>query len=58
LGDLIHDEDTDRRGTVTNVQGDTWVLRPESGPYRWTSRPPDRLRLIRTREERLREGDD
>ncbi|WP_327678090.1 hypothetical protein [Streptomyces sp. NBC_00467] len=32
VGDLIRDEDTDRRGIVTDVRGDTlWVLRPEHG---------------------------
>ena len=45
MGDLIHDEDADRRGIVADVSGGaTWVLRPEAGPDRWTSRRPDRLR--------------
>ncbi|MCZ0205793.1 hypothetical protein OZK63_10255 [Streptomyces sp. UMAF16] len=56
VGDLIHDEDADRRGIVADVRvGATWVLRPEYGPDRWTSQRPDRLRVIKTREERLRE---
>ncbi|MEU7089643.1 hypothetical protein OG350_30145 [Streptomyces achromogenes] len=56
VGDLIHDEDADRRGIVADVRGGaTWVLRPEYGPDRWTSQRPDRLRVIKTREERLRE---
>ncbi|GAA2939648.1 MULTISPECIES: hypothetical protein [Streptomyces] len=38
VGDLIHDEDTKRRGIVTDGQGDAvWVLRPEAGPGLWTS---------------------
>ncbi|MCC9742100.1 hypothetical protein [Streptomyces sp. MNU89] len=58
VGDLIHDEDADRRGIVADVRGGaTWVLRPEHGPDRWTSRQPDRLRVIKTREERLRGRD-
>jgi hypothetical protein len=41
---------------VADVRGGaTWVLRPEYGPDRWTSQRPDRLRVIKTREERLRE---
>ncbi|MFH8493881.1 hypothetical protein OG873_21900 [Streptomyces violaceus] len=54
VGDLIHDETTDRRGVVTDVRGGAvWVLRPESGPGQWTSRQPDRLRVLKPREERL-----
>ncbi len=30
VGDLVHDEDTRRRGIVTDVRdGTVWVLRPE-----------------------------
>lgn len=29
-----------------------WLLRPESGPERWTSLRPDRLRVIKAREDR------
>lgn len=44
VGDLVHDEDTGRRGIVTDVRGgSTWVLRPEFGTGRWTSRAPERL---------------
>ncbi|AJP01596.1 hypothetical protein TU94_08885 [Streptomyces cyaneogriseus subsp. noncyanogenus] len=58
VGDLIHDQDADRRGIVEDVRGGaTWVLRPEYGPHRWTSQQPDRLRVIKTREERLRDCD-
>ncbi|MFI8087745.1 hypothetical protein ACIF9R_05420 [Streptomyces sp. NPDC086080] len=58
VGDLIHDEDAGRRGIVADVLGGaTWVLRPEYGSVRWTSRQPERLRVIRTREERLRDRD-
>lgn len=58
VGDLIHDEDADRRGIVADVRGGTtWVLRPEYGPDRWTSRQPERLRVIKSREERLRDRD-
>ncbi|CAL9399280.1 hypothetical protein SUDANB105_01417 [Streptomyces sp. enrichment culture] len=47
VGDLIHDEDAGRRGVVADVRGGvTWVLRPECGPGRWTSRRPERLRVI------------
>ncbi|GGY19682.1 hypothetical protein [Streptomyces djakartensis] len=54
VGDLVHDEVADRRGVVTDVRGGTvWVLRPESGPGQWTSRRPDRLRVLKPREERL-----
>ncbi|MFB9541756.1 MULTISPECIES: hypothetical protein [Streptomyces] len=54
MGDLIHDETTHRRGVVTDVRGSAaWVLRPESGPGQWTSRQPDRLRVLKPREERL-----
>ncbi|MFD4575295.1 hypothetical protein ACFWNK_35090 [Streptomyces sp. NPDC058417] len=56
VGDLIHDQDADRRGIVADVRGGaTWVLRPEYGPDRWTSQRPDRLQVIKTREEMLRE---
>ncbi|MGW1605000.1 hypothetical protein [Streptomyces eurythermus] len=56
VGDLIHDDDADRHGIVTDVYGgSTWVLRPERGPDQWTSQQPHRLRVIKTREERLRE---
>lgn len=56
VGDLIHDEDADRRGIVADVRGGaTWELRPEHGPGQWTSQRPDRLRVIKTREERLRD---
>lgn len=58
VGDLIHVEDADRRGIVADVRGGvTWVLRPESGPDRWTSQLPERLRVIKTREERVRDRD-
>ncbi|WP_346137890.1 hypothetical protein [Streptomyces coeruleofuscus] len=54
MGDLIHDETTDRRGVVTDVRGGAvWVLRPESGAGQWTSRQPGRLRVLKPREERL-----
>ncbi|MFH9061334.1 hypothetical protein ACH4GM_08990 [Streptomyces coeruleorubidus] len=54
VGDLIHDETADRRGVVTDVRGGAvWVLRPESGPGQWISRQPDRLRVLKPREERL-----
>ncbi|MER7403404.1 hypothetical protein ABT373_13180 [Streptomyces sp. NPDC000070] len=54
VGDLIHDETTDRCGVVTDVRGGAvWVLRPESGPGQWTSRQPDRLRVLKPREQRL-----
>ncbi|MFK8845563.1 hypothetical protein [Streptomyces sp. Ac-502] len=52
VGDLIHDEDTRRRGIVTDVRGGTvWVLRPEWGQGQWDSRRPDRLTLIMPRED-------
>ncbi|MFF8452367.1 hypothetical protein ACF06Q_32425 [Streptomyces leeuwenhoekii] len=58
VGDLIHDEEADRRGIVTDVRGGAvWVLRPEYGPGRWSSRQPHRLRVIKTREERLPKRD-
>jgi hypothetical protein len=58
VGDLIHDEDTGRRGIVADVRGGaTWELRQEYGPHRWTSDRPDRLRVIKSREERLRDLD-
>ncbi|MEV5315378.1 MULTISPECIES: hypothetical protein [unclassified Streptomyces] len=45
-----------RRGVVVDVRGGvTRVLRPECGPDRWTSRQPERLRVIKTREEGLRD---
>ncbi|GHG97807.1 hypothetical protein [Streptomyces rubradiris] len=55
VGDLIHGDDTDRHGIVTDVYGGTtWV--PERGPGRWASpRQPHRLRVIKAREERPRE---
>ncbi|MCR8578078.1 hypothetical protein ACWGJW_21530 [Streptomyces nigrescens] len=53
VGDLVHDEDADRRGIVTDVRGGAvWVLRPESGPGRWTSRQPERLTVVTPRERR------
>ncbi|MFF3895514.1 hypothetical protein ACFYY3_20455 [Streptomyces sp. NPDC001812] len=52
VGDLIHDENADRRGIVTDVRGGTvWVLRPESGPGQWTSEQPECLTLMIPREE-------
>ncbi|MFJ9030033.1 hypothetical protein ACIRQP_16210 [Streptomyces sp. NPDC102274] len=51
VGDLIHDEDADRRGIVTNVLGGAvWELRPELGPGRWTSEHPERLTVVTPRE--------
>ncbi|MEV6088873.1 hypothetical protein AB0N39_02120 [Streptomyces cellulosae] len=51
VGDLIHDEDTERRGIVTDVQGGAvWVLRPEAGPGLWTSEHPDRLTVLESRQ--------
>lgn len=51
VGDLIHDEIAGRRGVVTDVRGGAvWVLRPESGPGRWTSRQPERLTVVTPRE--------
>ncbi|MFF9806641.1 hypothetical protein ACF1G5_16170 [Streptomyces coeruleorubidus] len=53
VGDLIHDEITDRSGVVTDVRGGAVrVLRPESGPGYWTSRQPERLTVVTPREER------
>ncbi|MBQ0868272.1 hypothetical protein [Streptomyces sp. RK75] len=50
VGDLIHDEDVDRRGIVTDVRGGTlWVLRPEYGVEQWTSEHPARLTLLEVR---------
>ncbi|WP_217167098.1 hypothetical protein [Streptomyces sp. AC512_CC834] len=58
VGDLIHDEEADRRRIVADVRGGAmWVLRPEYGPGQWTSERPDRLRVIKTRKERLRDRD-
>ncbi|UUN30469.1 hypothetical protein [Streptomyces sp. FIT100] len=54
VGDLIHDEDADRHGVVTDVRGGAvWVLRPESGPGQWTSRHPERLAVVTPREGML-----
>ncbi|MFC9158048.1 hypothetical protein ACFTT0_24065 [Streptomyces bauhiniae] len=51
VGDLIHDEDADRRGIVTDVRGGTlWVLRPEHGVDQWTSESPERLTLLEARQ--------
>ncbi|MEV7788926.1 hypothetical protein AB0O72_26610 [Streptomyces sp. NPDC088106] len=58
VGDLVHDEEAGRRGIVADVHGGaTWMLRSEHGPVRWTSRQPERLRVVKTREERLRDRD-
>ncbi|MFF8565923.1 hypothetical protein ACF06N_13295 [Streptomyces albidoflavus] len=54
VGDLVHDEDADRRGIVTDVRGGTvWVVRPEYGAERWTSERPERLTLLTPGEEML-----
>ncbi|MER7664522.1 MULTISPECIES: hypothetical protein [unclassified Streptomyces] len=51
VGDLIHDEDADRRAIVTDVSGGTlWVLRPEYGVGLWTSEHPERLTLLESRQ--------
>ncbi|MEU7265196.1 hypothetical protein AB0A84_15950 [Streptomyces albidoflavus] len=51
-GDLVHDEEADRRGIATDVRGGTgWVLRPERGVVRRTSERPGRLTLLASREE-------
>ncbi|MER8033389.1 hypothetical protein ABTZ78_30985 [Streptomyces bauhiniae] len=51
VGDLVHDEDADRRGIVTDVRGGTlWVLRPEYGTGQWTSESPERLTLLEARQ--------
>ncbi|UPZ28152.1 hypothetical protein MUK60_10185 [Streptomyces sp. LRE541] len=53
VGDLIHDEEADRRGVVTDVRGGTvWVLRPETGAGEWTSEHPERLAVVTPRERR------
>ncbi|MEU7162069.1 hypothetical protein [Streptomyces chrestomyceticus] len=52
VGDLVHAEDTRRRGIVTDVRdGTVWVLRPEWRRGQWASRQPDRLTLIMVRED-------
>jgi hypothetical protein len=53
VGDLIHDEDADRNGIVTDVRGGAlWVLRPEhGGGGEWTSEHPDRLTVVVPHEE-------
>ncbi|MFH8791268.1 hypothetical protein [Streptomyces sp. NPDC017941] len=51
VGDLIHDEDADRRGIVTDVRGGAvWVLRPEAGPGLWTSEHPEPLTVVESRQ--------
>ncbi|MFC4328475.1 hypothetical protein ACFPC0_11615 [Streptomyces andamanensis] len=51
VGDLVRDEETDRHGVVTDVQGGAlWVLRPEHGGGQWTSRRPERLTVVVPRE--------
>ncbi|MFF5969057.1 hypothetical protein ACFY64_36260 [Streptomyces collinus] len=53
VGDLVRDEANDRLGVVTDVlAGAIWVLRPECGPGRWTSRTPERLSTVTPRAER------
>ncbi|WP_329327859.1 hypothetical protein [Streptomyces luteogriseus] len=52
VGDLVRDEIARRRGVITDVRGGTvWVLRPECGPGQWTSRQPERLKVVTPREE-------
>ncbi|MGA5318924.1 hypothetical protein ACPCIU_00650 [Streptomyces seoulensis] len=57
VGDLVYDEDTGRRGIVTDVRGGSmWVLRPEFGTGRWTSRAPERLTVLIPRERMSQES--
>ncbi|MFD5492433.1 hypothetical protein ACTWJ9_01910 [Streptomyces sp. GDS52] len=56
VGDLIHAENADRCGIVTDVRGGAvWVLRPESGPGQWVSEQPERLTVVTSREEMRRQ---
>ncbi|MEU6028043.1 hypothetical protein ABZ825_13615 [Streptomyces tauricus] len=53
VGDLIHDEEANRRGVVTDVRSaGVWVLRPEAGGREWTSEHPERLTVVTPRERR------
>ncbi|MDW4902875.1 hypothetical protein RB625_31120 [Streptomyces californicus] len=48
VGDTVHDEATDRKAIVTDVQkGFTFILRPESGGGQpWTAEDPTKLTVI------------
>ncbi|AZS70854.1 hypothetical protein DDE74_07780 [Streptomyces lydicus] len=52
VGDLVHDEDADRTGIISDVRKGVYVLRPDTGPGEWFCSAPDRLTLIVPREER------
>lgn len=52
VGDLVHDEATNRTGILSDVRKGVYVLRPEYGPGEWFCEAPDRLRLVVPREER------
>ncbi|MEU2155212.1 hypothetical protein ABZ532_09335 [Streptomyces sp. NPDC019396] len=52
VGDVVHDEEADRRGVVTDVRGGAvWVLRPEYGLEQWTSERPEQLTVVTPREQ-------
>ncbi|MFI2188279.1 hypothetical protein [Streptomyces sioyaensis] len=52
MGDLVHDEDADRTGILSDVRKGVYVLRPDIGPGEWFCDAPDRLTLVVPREER------
>ncbi|WP_341719020.1 hypothetical protein QQG74_04440 [Micromonospora sp. FIMYZ51] len=54
VGDLVHDEDADRPGIVTDILSEAiWVLRPESGSGQWICMSPERLTIVTRRAERV-----
>ncbi|MFJ9917677.1 hypothetical protein ACIRSF_00030 [Streptomyces rubiginosohelvolus] len=48
MGDTVHDEVTDRKAIVTDVQkGTTFILRPEAGGgENWVAQDPEKLTVV------------
>ncbi|MGW3735743.1 hypothetical protein [Streptomyces sp. NPDC005148] len=55
VGDQVHDEDADREGIVTDVQGGTvYVLRSVHGHDQWQNRNGDHLTITVPLQDRVR----
>ncbi|MGW3153985.1 hypothetical protein [Streptomyces sp. NPDC001089] len=56
MGDQVWDEDADKEGIVSDVKGETFVLREVwTWALTWTAPSNDRLRITVPREERVRQ---
>ncbi|WP_328673147.1 hypothetical protein [Streptomyces sp. NBC_00328] len=56
VGDQVWDEDAEKEGVVTDVKAGTYIIREVYAWARtWTAPGPEHLKIMVTREERLRQ---